>query len=214
MRKTKTAAVMILLAGLFLWGCGDNQSGDGDMEVEAAENLSAQVEVLKDGSITETLVEDFAEAYYDEESLRNMILAEVAEFNKSHGDAPVSVDRLEREDGAVTAQITYPSAEIYSQYNTDDYNEKKLFCGTVKDAYDAGYPLDVSMQDTKGENTIGKQELLEMGEQYILISDSPMRVKVPGKIQYASGNVSVDGKGWALCSGDGENTGMYYIVYQ
>ena len=37
MRKTKTVAVMVLLAGLFLWGCGDNQSGDSEMEVEAAE---------------------------------------------------------------------------------------------------------------------------------------------------------------------------------
>ena len=178
MRKTKTAAAMVLLAGLILWGCGDSQSGDGDMEVEAAEDLSAQVEVRKDGSITETLVEDFAEEYYDEESLRNMLLAEVAEFNKSHGDAAVSVDKLEREDGAVTVQLTYPSAEIYSQYNTDDYNEKKLYCGTVKDAYDAGYPLDVSMQDTKGENTIGKQELLEMGEQYILITDDGQNCSV------------------------------------
>ena len=55
MRKTKTAAAMVLLAGLILWGCGDSQSGDGDMEVEAAEDLSAQVEVRKDGSITRWL---------------------------------------------------------------------------------------------------------------------------------------------------------------
>ena len=214
MRKTKKAAVMILLAGLFLWGCGDNQSGDGEMEVEAAEEIAARLEVGKDGSITETLVEDFAEAYYDEESLRSMILSETAEFNRNHADANVSVGKLEREDGAVTVQISYPSAEIYSEYNTDEYNSKKLFCGTIKEAYDAGYSLDVSLQDSRGENTIGKQELLEMGEQYILISENPIQVQVPGKIQYASSNVTVSGKSEARMSGDEEASETYYVVYQ
>ncbi len=214
MRKTKTAAVMILLAGLSLWGCGDSQTGDSDMEVEAAEEMTAEVEVGKDGSITETLVEDFAEAYYDEESLKTMILSETAEFSRNHTDGTVSVDKLEQKDGAVMVQISYSSAEVYSEYNTDEYNSKQLFCGTVKEAYDAGYSLDISMQDTKGEKTIGKAELLEMGEQYILISENPMRVKVPGKIQYASSNVTVSGKSEARLSGDEAAEEKYYIIYK
>ncbi len=214
MRKTKTVAVMVLLAGLFLWGCGDNQSGDSEMEVEAAEEMTAEVEVGKDGSITETLVEDFAEDYYDEESLRTMILSESAEFTRNHAGEKVSVDKLEQKDGVVTLQISYSSAEVYSEYNTDEYNSKNLFWGTVKEAYDAGYSLDVSLQDVKGENTIGRQELLEMGEQYILISENPMQVKVPGKIQYASSNVTVSGKSEARFSGDEAASDKYYIIYK
>lgn len=214
MRKTKTAAFMILFAGLFLWGCGDNRSGDGEMEVEAAEDVTAELEVGKDGNITETLVEDFAETYYNEENLRSMILSEIDEFNRNHGEGTVSVDKLEQKDGMVTVQISYPSAEIYSEYNTDEYNSKNLFCGTVKEAYDAGYPLDVSLQDVNGETTIGKQELLEMGEQYILISENPMQVKVPGKIQYVSSNVTVSGKSEARLSGDEAASEKYYIMYK
>lgn len=215
MRKTRTAAI-ILIAGLFLWGCGGNgtDNNDMDMEVEAAEALTAELEVRKDGAIVETLVEDFSKKYYNEESLKNMILSEVADFNKAHGDTAISVDKLEQKNGEITLQMIYPSAKIYSEYNTNEYNQKSLFCGTLAEAYDAGHSLDISMQDTKGENTIGKEELLEMGEQNILISETPMRVKVPGRIQYVSSNVAVDGKSEARMLGNEETVEKYYIVYK
>ncbi len=214
MHKMKSAAG-ILLAGLLLWGCGEKDADLGDeMTVEAAEAVTSELEVQKDGSIVETLVEDFGKDYYTEDTLKNMILAEVAEFNGSHGEAQVSVGKLEQKNGEVTLQMVYPSAEIYSAYNTDEYNNKSLFCGTVAEADRAGFSLDVTLQDTKGEKTVGKEELLEMGEQYILISENPMLVKVAGKIQYVSSNVTVSGRSEARLSGEDGAGDKYYIVYK
>lgn len=215
MQKMRTAAG-ILLAGLLLWGCGENNADIGDeMEVEAAEALTSELEVQKDGSIVETLVDDFTEEYYIEADLESMVKSEVEEFNRNRGDGLlVSVGKTEQEDGRIIVQIIYPSGEIYSEYNTDDYNKKSLFCGTVAEAFDAGHSLEASLQDAAGEKTIGKAELLEMGDVYLLISENPMRVRIPGKIQYASSNVIVNGKNEALLSGGEETGDKYYIVYK
>ena len=105
MHKMKSAAG-ILLAVLLLWGCGEKDADLGDeMTVEAAEAVTSELEVQKDGSIVETLVEDFGKDYYTEDTLKNMILAEVAEFNGSHGEAQVSVGKLEQNNGEVTLQM-------------------------------------------------------------------------------------------------------------
>lgn len=214
MCKRKITAGILLLAGLILGGCGEKETDMDSATVEAAEALTSEVEVFKDGSIVETLVEDFSEELYDEENLRNMILSEVEDFNKGQGDSGISIDKLEQKDGEMTVRMKYPSAEVYSSYNTDEYNHMSLFSGTVSQAMDAGYSMDVSMQNTKGDEFIGKAELLEMGEQNIVISENPMRVKVDGRIEYISRNVTVSGKDEAVLVGDEEAAETYYIIYK
>lgn len=215
MHKRKMAAG-ILLAALMLYGCGEKEPDMDSETVEAAEALTSEVEVRKDGSIVETVVEDFPEEFYNGENLRNMILSEVENYNKGHGDSGISVDKLEQKNGAVTVQMKYPSAEVYSVYNTDEYNHMSFFSGTVSQAFDAGYSMDVMLQDPKGNESIGKAQLLEMGEQKIVISENPMRIRVDGRIQYTSGNVTVSGKDEAVLAGTGEEDAaeIYYIIYK
>lgn len=218
-KKRIRMTTAILLAGLFLCGCGE--SGTKNSAVTEKETVSASasafvIEVLKDGSITETITEDFSREYYDEENLKNMILAEVADFNNSSQEGEISVDKFENKNGKLTVKMKYPSAEIYTAYNTNPYNDGSLFLGTVAEAYDAGYSLDVSLKDIKGGQTIGKEELLGMGSGKILISKEPMYVKVPGKILYIGENVIADGKNQADMQADenGNTLGEYYVVFK
>lgn len=221
MRRTgrKTAVLLtVLLCGAFLWGCGEQTvKDDAEVSMEGMESASAcAIEVMKDGSIKETITEEFDQEYYDEESLKNMILSEVADFNRNHTEDMISVDKLENKNGMVTVKMSYPSAEIYTEYNTDEYNDGTLFVGTIAQAYEAGYSLDISMTDAKGEKSIGREELLEMGEDNILISQAPLKVKVPGKIMYVGDKVEADDRDEAYMktNENGEAAGKYYIVYK
>ncbi len=202
----------ILLISVMLWGCGESVT----VKEKETAGTGAELEVLKDGSIIETMTENFEKEYYDETNLRDMLLAEVAEFNESVKEGSVTVDKFENTDGKLTVSVKYPSADIYSAYNTDPYNNKKLFCGTVAQAQDAGYSFDISMTDAKGEKTIGKEDILGMGNSMVLISESPMLVKVSGKILYVGDNVEALGKGKANLKADenGETLGRYYVIYK
>ncbi len=202
----------MLLISAALWGCGES----GTVKETEAGGTGAELEVLKDGSIIETMTETFEKEYYDETNLRDILLAEVTEFNESFPEGDVTVDQFENVDGKLTVSVKYPSADVYSAYNTDPYNNKKLFCGTIAQAQDAGYSFDISMTDAKGEKNIGKDDILGMGSSMVLISESPMLVKVSGKILYVGENVEALGKGKADLKADenGEALGRYYIIYK
>lgn len=207
------AAAGILLAGLFLWGCGKSNAG-GD--AAAAGNISAtEITVQKDGSIIETITEEFTKDYYKEEELRNMVLSEVADFNNS-AEKAISVDKFEKKNGKIVIVMKYPSAEAYSEYNTNAYDNKMLFFGTVAQAYDAGYSLDITLRNAKNEEeTIGKEEILAMGDRHILIASEPSRVATFGRILYAGENITVTGKNKAgMHEGEeGESLGEYYLIF-
>lgn len=207
------AAAGILLAGLCLWGCGKSNAG-GD--AAAAENISAtEITVQKDGSIMETITEEFTKDYYKEEELRNMVLSEVADFNNSAEEA-ISVDKFEKKNGKIVIVMKYPSAEAYSEYNTNAFDNKMLFFGTVAQAYDAGYSLDITLRNAKNEEeTIGKEEILAMGDRHILIASEPVRVATFGRILYAGENITVTGKNKAgMHEGEeGESLGEYYLIF-
>lgn len=211
MRKVRWILVMLLISTA-LWGCGEKETEDAQVGAAAG----TEIEVLKDGSIVETITEEFAKDYYDETNLRDILIAEVDDFNRGAEDGSITVDKFESEDGKLTVSIKYPSADIYTAYNTDPYNNKKLFCGTVAEAGDAGYSFDISLTDVKGEETIGKEDILGMGSSKILIAESPSRVKVTGRILYVGENISVSGKNQAIMQSgeDGEALGRYYVIYK
>ncbi len=203
----------IFLAGLSLWGCGES---DTDSRAQAAASSNTVMEVLKDGSIMETITEDFSADYYNEDDLRSMILSEVAEYNRD-SERDISVDKFENKNGVITVTMKYPSAEAYTDYNSNQFDSRQLFIGTVKEAYDGGHSLDVTLTSAENEEeSIGKQELLGMGENHILISEVPFRVETFGKILYSGDNVVSLGRNEAAMQTDenGESLGKYYIVFK
>lgn len=204
---------------LLLAGCGSNDgsnSGSNDGNNETDMEASSFLEIKKDGSVIETIVEDFSGEYYEEEELKNFIMSEVADFNNTSDLDKISVEQFENKDGVIHVKIVYPSVLSYAAYNSDEYNSKTLFFGTVAEAYDAGMELDVTLTDGKDqEKTIGKEELLGMGDSHILISEEPVAVKVFGRIAYVSENVSVTGKNKAVMNigEEGDLSDRWYIVF-
>lgn len=215
MRRLGTAAG-ILVTALLLGGCGKNETSNSAETIQAGKISSAVIELQKDGSVVETITEEFTKNYYSEENLKNMLLSEVADYNNGSENGNLSVERFENKDGKLMVQLKYPSTDAYTDYNTNQYNDSTIFCGTVAEAYDAGYSFDISMTDSKGEETIGKEELLGMGENRMLITKVPVRVKLPGKIMYAGENIIVESRNQAIMQADenGDALGTYYIVFK
>lgn len=215
MDRWMKSILCILLISAFLCGCGE---GGTEAQEPSAVNAASgtEIEVMKDGSIVETINEEFGEEYYDEMNLRDILLAEVESFNDGQEGESVIVDRFENTDGRLTVRVKYPSADVYTAYNTDAYNHKTLFCGTIAEALDKGYNFDISLTDAKGEKTIGKEDILGMGSSQILIAEFPSRVKVTGRILYVGENVAVSGKSQADMQSDenGESLGRYYVIYK
>lgn len=218
----KCAVFGMLLLCMALAGCGDGKTegkAEGETKVEtekSGETAALSLEIKKDGSVTETIAEDFSSDYYDAEELKNFILSEVAQFNGGPKEE-ISVDRFEEKDGFVYVTMTYPSAELYSDYHSGDRSDKLLFFGTVAEAYEAGMDLDVTLRRVKKEEPLGKEALLGMGESHILIAEEPAQVKVFGKIVGASDNVTVTGRKQAVMDRPAEEnqtiSDRYYIVF-
>lgn len=208
----------ILLISAVLCGCGEKGGGQGagTESSDVPAETGSEIEVLKDGSIVETITEEFAKEYYDAANLKDMLIGEVEDFNRNLGEGSVTVDEFESADGKLMVKMKYPSSEAYSAYNTDTYNHKTLFHGTIEQAQEAGYSFDISLTDRNGEKTIGKEEILKMGSSKIVIAESPSQVKIPGKILYVGENVEALGKNRAAMRTDenGNSLGEYYVVYK
>ena len=174
MRKTLTLIFMIVCLTVALVGCG------GDPEV-----TETTIEVKKNGSVVHTLVEEFSEEYYDLEELMSVIQESCDAYNDSAGRKAVSVGDVEVTDGVLTAVMTYASVSDYASFNG-----QALFAGSIRDAYNAGYTLDVTLQSAReGEDSIAREDLLNMGEQNLVIIREAVAVRMWGKARYYTQDV-------------------------
>lgn len=197
MRKGLALALAIVCMTVGLAGCGE---GDSAVTVTT-------IEVKKDGSVVHTIVEDFAESYYDMQELGNMIQTACDSYNASTGDGTVTVEETAETEGVLRVVMKYKDAAAYA-----GFNKLALFAGTVKDAYNAGYDLDVTLYSLQDESdTIGKEEILGMGEEHIVILREAVDVRVWNKVLYASGDVLGTGDSRTVMVGD--STALTYIIF-
>lgn len=169
----------ILMTGVVIFSlcaCGQDVS---------TEETSVKIE--KDGTVVNTIIEEFDETLYNVEDLKSMVLSEVASFNSASDGKSISVDKLEAKDGKVTVSMTFAGTGQYAEFN-----EKVLFYGTISEAYQAGLDFDITLNSTKKDGgQIGKEEILGMNDYGIVILEEPIAVMTPSKIVYASSNVEV-----------------------
>lgn len=214
MKRTIRIGMLLLLA-LSLAGCGKSGSG------QASDTGSNIAEVKKDGVITNTIEEDFDSRYYDEDSLKEFVLKEASSYNNETGEERVTVKKLEVKKETVTLTMEYKTAEDFGTFNGYPF-----FCGTIAEAYAAGYDLDLELidagyqadEDTAEElPSIGKEELLEMGSRRIIIVEVPagesLTIKTSGKILYMSG-AQLEKSNVAAVSADREEASKTYIVFK
>ena len=168
----------IVLAAAMMLGmsaCGAEKSAVTETTIEARKN----------GTIVHTIVEEFTEEYYSFDELMEMITDSCTNYNASAGKGRVVVESVELSEGILTAVMKYKSADDYTAFN-----QVPLFTGTIQEAIDAGYNMNVRLYLADGgEFTIGKEELLEMKDRHLMILREEVFVRVWNDILYHSMNV-------------------------
>ena len=162
----------------------------------------------KNGEITETIVEDFSQPYYDVEELKGDITTKISEYNAKAGDAEaVTLGDVElNEEKTVFVDMHFKSATDYKAFN-----DKELFWGTVADAYGAGYEF-TSMRDVAQEGVVlSASDVLEKGDMHMVILEEAQQVIVPGKICYISDGISLIEEKRAISLNEGQ---IAFIIYE
>ena len=189
--------LLLLAAALLLAGCGGNES---------TEDVTS-LDFRKNGEVVHTIVEDFSASYYSLEELQSEVQAQVDAYNKSAGKERITVDSAEVADGVITMVMTFQGAEDYSSFY-----RQALFCGTVRDAFNAGYDLDVSLVSAQEDGAlIGRQDILEMGDRHIIVVREPLVIKPYGDILYASADVEISGNRKATVT---DPQALSYIIFK
>lgn len=181
-------------------GCG---KGKKDKDEEYYETT---LSFEKDGSITEVIVESFAEDYYSEEGLKAYFKEKISEFNSSNlGEGEIELGDIEVADKKATASMRFDSANTYMSF----YGPV-TFYGSLSDAYDAGYITETVLKSVDSSETINKYELMQKKDCNIIIVSEVVRVKAPQKIIYTSANVEVLNDKEVRISSD--STGNAYLL--
>ena len=189
--------LLLLAAALLRAGCGGNES---------TEDVTS-LDFRKNGEVVHTIVEDFSASYYSLEELQSEVQAQVDAYNKSAGKERITVDSAEVADGVITMVMTFQGAEDYSSFY-----RQALFCGTVRDAFNAGYDLDVSLVSAQEDGaSIGRQDILEMGDRHIIVVREPLVIKPYGDILYASADVEISGNRKATVT---DPQALSYIIFK
>lgn len=205
--KYCAAIVPLLLAGmLLLTGCGKK------------EITKTTFSFTKDGKVVHTIVEDSEGE--DTAAMEEWLRSEAEDFCSTAGPENVTVDSFTvSESGIVTVQMTYSDSTAFERFcNADSPTAVPFFYGTVKEAYDKGMDLNVSLQNADGTASLeGKEDLLTQGDAKILIYDNAVNCGeevefvFPGKIAYFSDHVTVTGDKAAETSGE---SGQICILLQ
>lgn len=161
-------------------------------EVPVEEEVMNSLSILEDGSIESVIIEDFSESYYNVDDLNKMILETISVYQKEDPDASIVLETCELVEKQIKVVMKYNNAEAYSGYNSEE-----LFVGTVQEAYGKGYDLNMTLTGTDKEaSKIGRQELLGMGENHIMIlentiEEGTLRVNCYDTILYTGDGVSL-----------------------
>jgi len=201
MRGQKLKAV--LLAGavcIFLCSCS----------MTSDETKETTVKIEQDGTITNTIIENFDASLYSADNLQNMMLDEVSAFNSTSGGKSISIDKVEALEDQIEVVMTYAGASVYGEFN-----EVTFFYGTMKEFYDTGIEKDGIVFHTKDGDAYGMEEILKMEDHQIIVlekakSEGTIKVETPSKILYASDNAEfLSGKSVRISA---DTTDLAYII--
>lgn len=209
MRKNAIIPVMMFgICALGITACG-NKEGSSTQEDTALDSMN-YISINKDGSLESQIIETFEESYYNVDDLSTMINSSISDFKAANSEAEVSLKSCNTDNGSVKVVMSFDSYKSYS-----DFNGEIFYAGTIKDAYAAGMSLDVELSaisEKTQPQKIGKKNLLEMGDNHIVIFDQTnisdevesdvIRIKCFGDILYVGDGVTPSGKKTADIAGD------------
>ena len=193
-----TIMCMLVLSQIFLLAGCTNQ------DTESAQNC---IRVDANGQITDTIVEAFDKDYYTQESLQEMIEKEIKEYTGQDGAVKLnSLAVSEDMDRNVTVVMTYTTWKDYAEFN-----DTRLFYGTVSEAQTAGYAIPSDLVSAKDESrTMTLQELDSMKDYHILITEESVPVYLPEKpVYFTKGTSQINSK--CIKAGE-ESTGLTFVI--
>lgn len=197
MRKKLSSILALVIITVFTAGCGSSVNGD-----------HIGLSFRKNGSVVHTIVEDFAESYYDLEELKAGIEEQITEYNNTSGADSIELISANAKDGIVTVVMNFSKAAHYT-----GFYKKALFCGTIQDAYKAGYDLNITLTSTENSDTkIGRSQILEMSDRHIIIVREAVPIRPYAEILYTSGDVTVSEDRREATPGNSEN--LSYIIFK
>ena len=159
----------------------------------------------KKGSVSETIVDGFDKDYYDVNELKNEFDAAISEYNSGKEEDSVVLKGIVCENNQVHASLDFSSFDDYEAFQNEE-----IFLGSISDAYDAGYSMDVTLKGVGEGDKIGKEDLMNNKDNSILIISEPVLVNTYSKILYVSANVEVIDDKQARISSESE--GLAYLI--
>ncbi len=190
--------MLVCLMGIGMTACTASKAEEGTTVV-----------LSKDGTISSYIVESFDKPYYDKDELQQMILSEVADYNREVGSGNITVEKIAVEDNLAAVTMSYASAKDYAEFQGSVF-----FLGTAKEAQEAGYDLNTVLSSTEDElETIGMSDMLAMTEYQILITDRKEPVTLNGKAAYVSDNTIYSNSLKTVTFG-GEENELAYVMYR
>ena len=207
-----TKISLLVLLGFILSGCGKTT-----VEVTT-------IAIQKDGTIVHTMVENFGEESVD--TLQSMMQEKVDIYNDDNSgtEGSITINTVETDEGMVKVVMTYPDAASFDGFMNmdvvavDPALRAPFFYGTVEDAYMQGYDMEISLESAEeGDGLQGKNDLLSMGKNKLIIYDNEMnqgaavQISTQEKPLYISDNVTVAGKNLVEVS---ETDKLAYILLE
>lgn len=196
-KKIEGVFVMICLLILCVSGCAFSEA-----KIE-----KTTIELKKDGSIVQTIVEDFP-AEYSLDELMDKNRLEVEQYNNSTNNEAITIKETTLENGKVTLIMKYNGVDAYQ-----DLNNVQLFSATLKIASALGYDMDVKLTSAEDGRLVTCKDLaLQDEELHLAIVSEATDVKTYKEILYVSEGVSLsDNKKLATIEADKTPA---YIVFK
>ena len=176
-RKVAALAVMSFTI-LGMTACGKETAGVSSVSID------------KDGKVTSVLYEEFDKDYYSLDELTNMAEDEISRYNAEYETPRITLSdaHILEDESVVELTMNFESASDYSYYNQVD-----MFYGTVGEAREAGYELNLNLVDDKGDK-IDPSLIDQNPDRHIIITSDKTNIKTPYGISYMSKGVTCTGK--------------------
>ncbi|MBR5421268.1 MAG: hypothetical protein IK115_08995 [Lachnospiraceae bacterium] len=195
MRKRLIPVLLVLVFALA--ACG--------REYDKGDAKKSSITVHSDGSVDCVLLREFAQTYYSEDELVSDTEEAIAAYNIAAGSEKIKLTDHQARDGLAALALSFGSAEDY-----DAFMGPELYLGTVQGAYDRGESFDQALSYAKKpERVIGKNDLMNMAGERILVVEGDMAVNLPMAPKYYTFGMLRTGENSLEATAEG----IYFIIY-
>lgn len=147
------------------------------------------VTIARNGTISETIIEEFNPGFYDEESLRSDIDSRI-----SASGGGVELLGLSFSGGEATLDLKYGSDDDMAAFNDEIF-----YADAIDDLMSQGVSFD--------------SDAVKAGGSHAVIVSEPMDIRCPKKILYAGGQVTIDMDDQKLAHCTTEDGTIAFVIY-